>query len=119
MLDQLDAETQRAGKTEVAMAPTKVQCRIEDLTPQPTTVDKRTADVSGRHRAFAARTAADATNGHKAESESSPAPAAQLMEPVPLVPADADASPSLAPARAGPSTVEQRAPDPRDVRGRG
>ncbi len=101
------------------MAPTKVQCRIEDLAPQPTTVDKRTAGVSGRHRAFAARTAADATDGHQAESESSPAPAAQLMEPVPLVPADAGASPSLAPHAPVPATAEQRVPDPHDVWGHG
>ena len=41
MLDKLDAETPRAAKTEVAMTPTKVQCRIEDLAPQPTVMDKR------------------------------------------------------------------------------
>jgi tetratricopeptide (TPR) repeat protein len=97
MLDQLDAETRRVGKTEVAMAPTKVQCRIEDLAPQPTTVDKRpqTYPVAVVHSPPELRRTPP--TGKSPESESSPAPASQLKEPVPLAPADAGASPSIAP----------------------
>jgi Flp pilus assembly protein TadD len=94
MLDQLNAETQHADKTEVAMKPTKVQCRIEDVGPQPTTVEKRTP----AYPVAAARSPVDLRRTPPTESESTPAPAPPVMEPVPLEPADTDLLPTAAPA---------------------
>ena len=103
MLDQLDADTQRVGKTEVAMAPTKVQCRIG----RPhTSAHHGWNNDRGRIRSPSCNRRPNATDAKptvtKPESESSPAPAAQSMEPVPLVPANAGASPSLAHHTASP-----------------
>ncbi|MHB8973479.1 MAG: tetratricopeptide repeat protein [Pirellulaceae bacterium] len=90
MLDQLDAETKRVTKTELAKAPaapSKVQCRVEDLTPQPTRVANRTQSlpVAMVHSPPELRRipAADPT----AEAAPAPAPAKPSGEPVPWTPA--------------------------------
>jgi Tfp pilus assembly protein PilF len=96
MLDQLNSENKRVTKTEIAKAPaapTKVQCRIEDLAPQPTRVANRTQTfpVTMVHSPPELRRI-PATEPIS-ESAPVPPPAVQRMEPVPLTPVGA--SPSL------------------------
>jgi tetratricopeptide (TPR) repeat protein len=91
MLDQMDAETKRVEKTEIAKAPTtptKVQCRIEDVAPQPTQLAKRTQalPVAMVHSPPELRRI-PATDPN-ADATPVPPPALPRMEPVPLAPAD-------------------------------
>lgn len=92
MLRQLDGETARPDKTEVAMTPPAVKLRVEDVEPQPTPLGPRTKATP----VSAARAPLDLRRTPPTESEPAPVPppAQPAAEPVPLAPDHADAAPA-------------------------